>query len=185
MGRKSRISQLPPEVRAGIDGLIGEDRLTLDELVDMIRREFQTEIPRATLGDYRKKMNERLSRMREAREVAGSWVEDLGGKADSKTGALLAELLQVLAFRTLAEMHGKQEEAAPGDLMVLAKALDHLTRSQKTDHEYRLRVQAEYRAELASKAEAAAKEAGAVARNGGLTEAAVEHIRTIVFGVVQ
>lgn len=184
MARRSRILALPTPVREAIDSAIRDGSTTLDQLVESIRAEFGVDIPRSTLGDYRQRMEERLARLREAREVADSWIKKLGDDPDSKVGSLLVETVGMIAFNTMSGMVARGEDADAGEVMVLSKAMDHLTRAQRTDHEFRARVRAEYRAEVEARAKAAADEARKVARGGGLTDEAADRIRDLVFGVV-
>jgi len=183
MARKSRISQLDPAIKAVIDQLIREGRHTIDEIVAHLQ-ELGAPIARSTVGTYKKRMEAQLAKYREAQEVAGVWIAQLGQQADSHTGQLLAELLKTVAFRTLADLQDQDKGTEPGDLMLLAKALDHMARAQKTDHEFREKVRAAYRAELEARARAAQEEVAAVARSAGLSEEAAARLREIVLGVV-
>jgi hypothetical protein len=183
MGRQSRIAKLDPAIKGEVDRLIREGRHTIDQIVAHLR-ELGTELPRSTVGDYKKNMEKKLARYREAQEVAGVWVAQLGQQSDSHTGQLLAELLKTVAFRTLADMQDQDSGTEAGDLMLLAKALDHMARAQKTDQEFRERVRAAYRAELEERAKAAQEEVAEVARSAGLTEEAATRMREIVLGVV-
>jgi hypothetical protein len=183
MGRKSSIDQLPPELREVLDRLIREKRHTLDTIVAHLQA-LGGDVKRTAVGDYRQRMEKRLARYRDAQEVAGVWVAELGQQPESKTGQLLAELLKTVAFRTLAEMQEQEAGAEPEELMLLAKTLKDVATSQKTDLDFRQRVRAEYQAEVRARAEAAATEAKQVAAREGLTDEAAARIREIVLGVV-
>ena len=183
MGRKSNISKLPKDVRELLDAAIGDGRLTIDELRTYLQS-LGIEIPRSTLGDYKKRMESKLEKMREAREVAGVWVAQMGEQKDSKTGQLLAELLQTVAFRTLADMQEDDSGTEPMDLMLLANALKDMAGAQKTDQEYREKLRAAWRAEAEERAKVANEEVTKVARSAGLTEDAATKIRELVLGVV-
>jgi hypothetical protein len=183
MGRRSRISQLAPAVRAEVDRLI-RDGATIDGIVAHLRA-FGVELPRSTVGDYRKKASEQLARYREAQEVAGAWVAELGAQRDSQTGQLLAEMLKTLAFRTLGELGAASAEATdPMGLMLLARALKDVSAAEKTNIEIRKKVRAEFEAETAERAGAAADAAEAVGRGAGLSDDAAARIREIILGVV-
>lgn len=183
MGRKGTIAKLPPEIKAECDRLIREGRATIDEIVAHLRT-LGAEVPRSTLGDYKKRMEERLRRYREAQEVAGVWVAQLGEQPDSQTGQLLAELLKTIAFRTLADMQDQEAGAEPEDLMLLAKALKDMAGAQKTDLEFRTKLRSAFMAEMEAKAREAEEEVAKVAKSAGLTEEAEARIREIVLGVV-
>lgn len=183
MGRRGTIAKLPPEIKAECDRLIREGRATIDEIVAHLRQ-LGAVVPRSTLGDYKKRMEERLRRYREAQEVAGVWVAQLGEQPDSQTGQLLAELLKTVAFRTLADMQEQEAGADPAELMLLAKALKDMAGAQKTDLEFRTKLRAAWQRELEERAKAAEAEVKEVARSAGLTAEAEARIREIVLGVV-
>lgn len=183
MGRKSRITQLDPQIRAEVDRLIRDGVATIDGIVDHLRS-LGVDLPRSTVGDYRKRMAAQLERYREAQEVAGAWVAELGEQRDSQTGQLLAELLKVVAFRTLGDLGESAAAADPMAIMLLAKALKDVAGAEKVNLEIRKRLRAEYEAEVAARAATAADAAVEVGRGAGLSEEAADKIREIVLGVV-
>jgi hypothetical protein len=184
MGRKSRISGLEPRIKAEVDRLIRDGSATIDGIVDHLRA-LGVELPRSTVGDYRKKMAGQLARYREAQEVAGAWVEELGSQRDSQTGQLLAELLKTVAFRTLGDLGEATESVGAMEIMLLAKALRDVAGAEKTNIEIRNKVRAEYEAAAAARAAQAAEEVAAIGRGAGLTEEAEQRIRGIIMGMVQ
>lgn len=186
MGRRSRIARLEPEIKEVVDRLIREGRATIDEIKAHLEQ-LGVEIPRSTLGDYRRKMTERLQKFREAQEIAGVWAQKLGEQPDSPTGQLVAEILKTVTFQTLAEMSeadSAEDRATPKDLMLLAQTLNHVTGAQRKDLDYRLKIEADNQARLAAKAKEAEAEVAAVVRSAGLSDEAAERIRQIVLGVV-
>lgn len=183
MGRRSSIDKLPTELRETLDRLIREGRYTVTEITAHLQ-ELGAEVKRSAVGDYRKRREQQLIRYREAQEIAGAWVGELGQQPDSKTGQLLAELLKTVAFRTLAEMQDQEAGSDPEELMLLARAIKDTATAQKTDHEFRRRIRDELIAEMAERARAAQAEVTQVARSEGLTEDGAARIREILMGVV-
>lgn len=183
MGRKSTISRLPVEIRSEIDRLIREGALTIDEICDEIRG-LGVDIPRSTLGDYKQKMEGQLRRYREAQEVAGRWVAELGAQKDSQLGQLLAELLKTVAFQTLVDVGEGEEGAKPMDVMLLAKALKDVAGAQKLDHEHRERLRDLWLQEQTARVTAAADVVAKEARRKGLSEEDAARLREHVLGVV-
>lgn len=183
MPPRSSIARLPPEIRAELDRLIRERRHTIDEIVVHLRQ-LGGEVKRTAVGDYKKRMEASLARYREAQEVAGVFIPQLGINPDSQMGQLLAELLKTVAFRTLADMQQRDDGAEPMEIMLLSKALSELARAQKTDQEFREKVRAEYRRELEEKAKQAEAAVAKVARRAGLTGEAAAEIRRHVLGIV-
>lgn len=183
MGRKSSIKMLPDEVRAQIDEWIRDGSLTLDELTEMAQS-IGAKVSRSAVGRYRKKMEDRLAEYRQAREIAGVWVSELGAEPDSPMGQLLAQMFQTLAFRTLAEMGESEAGVDPKDLHFLARAMSDIARAEKTNLEVRERHREEWETELRERAEAAESEVAEVARSAGLTDEDAGRLREILFGVV-
>ncbi|HEY0155468.1 MAG TPA: phage protein Gp27 family protein [Longimicrobium sp.] len=184
MGRKGTIEQLPPAIRQECDRLIRDGGVTIDAIVAALR-ELGATVPRATVGNYKKRMDERLSRYKAAQEVAGVWVRGIGEQPDSQMGQLLAELLKTLAFQTLSEAGVEGgEPASPMDLMLLGKSLDHIAGAEKKILDVRRALHAEWKAAAQARAEVAAAEVKEVARQAGLTDAAAAKIRELVLGVV-
>lgn len=186
MGRKGRIARLEPDIKEVIDRLIREGRATIDEIRAHLEQ-LGVEMPRSTLGDYRKRMTDRLQKFREAQEIAGVWAHKLADQPDSPTGQLVAEILKTIAFQTLAEMSeadAPEERATPKDLMMLAQTLNHVAGAQRKDLDYRTKIEADHKARLEAKAREAEAEVAAVAKSAGLTDEAADQIRRIVLGVV-
>ena len=99
MGRKSGIARLDPAVKAYIERLLREDRLTLDEMLTDIRRAYPSQEPpsRSSLHRYKASFEELAGRMREIETAAGALVDELGEGVGDKAGALLTQAVTTLA----------------------------------------------------------------------------------------
>lgn len=98
MGRKSAIRKLPSEVRAHIERRLREDRLTLDELLADIAKNFPSTTPsRSSLHRYQASLAELTGRMRDIDTVARALVGELGENPDDKAGALLCQAVTTMA----------------------------------------------------------------------------------------
>lgn len=179
MPRKGRIARLPTEIRSALDRLIRDGQLTIDEMVEELQ-ERGADVPRSTLGAYKKRMEEQLQHYREAQEVAGAWVAELGQQKDSQLGQLLAEMLKTIAFQTMAAA----DEVDPKDLHFVARALKDLAGAEKLTLELRTKLRDTWEAEMQARAAAAEEQVREVARTEGLTEDAAARLREIVLGVV-
>lgn len=184
MPRKSAIAKLPPELRAEIDRLIRDGRYTIDQIVAHMRGMGATEIKRTAVGDYKQKMDKSLERYREAQEVAGTWVAQLGENPQGDVGRLCAEMLKTVAFKTLADMGNAEVGVQPGDIMVLARAIKDLESAQKTNLEFRAKLRAEWKQELEEKAKSAESQIKEAQRTAGLSDSAAATMREILLGVV-
>lgn len=183
MARKSTISRLPAEIREQLEKMIREGTYTIDEMVDEIQS-MGGEVKRTAVGDFKRKMELRLTRVREAQEVGRVWVEKLGENPDSPMGQLVAEVLKTVAFRTITDLDDSGEVVKPMDLMLLARALKEVSGAQKADYEFRRKLRDEFLAEMKTRADSAAGAVEKEARSAGLTDEAAQRMREIVLGVV-
>lgn len=185
MPQKGTIAKLPIEIKEEIDRLIREGSVTINDIVAHLRG-LGVAVPRSTVGDYKKRMEEKLVRYREAQEVAGIWVARLGEQPDSQAGQLISELLKVLAFEMISQRGGGEGgiETDPMELMLLSKAFDHIASADKKTLDVRKALHAAWKAEAQARAEAAAAEVKEVAKRAGITDEAAARIRELVFGVV-
>lgn len=178
MAQKSKIVQLDPRVRGAVDDAVREGRATIDEILLMIRS-MGGEASRSAVGRYVKNASMQLKKFREAQEISKVWIGKLNADPESDVGRLLAEMLKTVAFQQISDMGEADGDDKPSsmDLMLVAKALDHLSKSQKADVERILRIRKEFASQAA---EAAAKTATAK----GLSAATVDEIKKSILGIV-
>ncbi len=169
MGRHSTISKLPKEIRQEILRLIS-DGATIDEIVAHLEA-MDTEVSRSAIGRYKQKETDRLKRYREAREVAGMWIQKMGEDPESELGMMLGELLKMVAFEQLKTMASDNAGAKPMDIMLLAKAIRDLETSTRAHLERQAKIRKQVLAE-------ASKAAGQAARKAGISAEAIEQIQS-------
>ena len=189
MTRPSSIDVLPEEVRSEIGRLLTQGA-TIDRIVEHLRTLHGAAPSRSAVGRHVKKMARVHERLRRSREVAEALVRELGDAPTSKTTQLNIELLHGAIFDLFDKADDDMEtvdadgRAAlagnPEGVMMLAKALDHLTRASKTDVEHIRQVE-ERAAERAKKAAAAAVES--VGKAAGITRGTMDAIKAGIFGV--
>lgn len=161
MGRSNSFETLPPEIREAVDRLIREGR-TIAEIRAHLD-ELQHPRSHGATGRYVQRARHNMARFREAQEIAGQWVTELGEAPRGDVGVLLAEMLKTVAFNTLDQLAGGDEEvkpAKPMDIMLLAKAIQSLESTAKASHERRERIEQNALKRQAAKAEKAAKARG-------------------------
>jgi hypothetical protein len=187
MGRRSRVFALPEPVRRVVDQLINSGRYTLDDVLAHLRKLAaegqvdESQIPsRSAVGRYSKRASDVAARLREAREVAGSVVEQIGVDPTGDVGMLTMQMLHTIAFQTLETMTDAEKAAAPRDLMFLAKAIRDLQGAGKTGYEHRKAIREEARTEAVAQAQ---KIVETVARKGGLTKEAVDQLKADFLGI--
>lgn len=177
MSRASTIDRLPDALREAVDRAIRERRSTVDELVAMVNSAGH-QVSRSAMGRHRKVSAERLAKYRETQEIAREWLAQMRENPDGDVGQLLGEMLKMLAFRTQMEMQEDGATPDPQALQRLAKALRDLGSTDQI--KAKLRRDAEAAARVA-----AANSAESVARDAGLSEAAIAKIRREVLGIGQ
>lgn len=183
MGRRSSISQLPRELVDLCHRLIREGA-TIHQITDKLN-ELDADVSKSAVGRYVKNAHEQMQRYRDAQEVAGMWVEQIGENPKGDVGALCGQLLTGIAHSTLdqismqqiqAEKEGKPRPMKAMDLMLLAKALESMESTTKRNLERRERIE---RQALERQAKAAEK----VARKQGMSAEQWAQIRAEFLGI--
>ena len=198
MSRPSSIDELPEEIKSEI-GRLRIQGATIDRIVEHLRALGGTaegaglgiEPPsRSAVGRHVKKMAAVGERLRRSRDVAEALAREMDGAPVSKMVQLNIELLHGAVFDLFAkadedmEVIDRDGRAAlagnPEGMMMLAKALESLTRASKTDVEFVAQVEARS-AEKAKKAAAAVVET--VAKAEGISAGTIAAIKAGIFGV--
>ncbi len=187
--RPSSIDELPEEIRSEI-GRLRTQGATIDRIVEHLRSLHGAAPSRSAVGRHVKKMAAVGERLRRSREGAEALVRELGDAPASRTAQINIELMHGAVFDLFnradddMEMVDKDGRAAlqgnPEGVMMLAKALDHLTRASKTDVEFVLKI--ETRAAEKERREAAAR-VEAIAKDAGITKGTLAAIKAGIFGV--
>ena len=186
MPRVSGFKRLPSEVRDLIGGL-REQGHTIDEIVDALKG-LDISVPRATLGDWTKKIDAVAATMEQSRVLADALVRRFGDAPESKTARLNMQMMHTVLFKVFEKSLGEDGDSfSPQEAMWLSKALDHITRAAKTDVEFLARVKEEARKEAAIEAErrmeAALADAAGEAKDKALTPLqALERVKAIYRG---
>lgn len=172
--RPSSITQLDPSIKEAVDTAIREGRLTIEQIVKLIV-EQGGEASRSAVGRYVKNNKERMEEYRQAAQTAAVWVDKIGKEPDGDVGRLVLEMLRMVAFRSI----GSIDEAAPEDLMFLAKAMKDIAGADKLVVDREINV----RKLIAAKAEKVAGEIATEAKKLGASEATIKAWREKVLGV--
>ena len=191
MARPSSVDQLPETVRAEI-GRLRQNGRTIDEILTHLRKlDGIAPVSRSALGRHLQHMEKVGERLRRSRQVAEALVKELGDAPESQAARVNIELMHNAVLDLFMNTAGGDDDAVdeggvaalkgnPEGVMMLAKALDHLTRASRANMDF-IR-QAEDRAATRAKKEAAAA-VDSVARERGLTSATVDAIKAGIFGV--
>lgn len=184
MGRKSKLSRLPLEVKAYIEGKLADGRCTLDELIADLRNRFPThdeagELPsRAAVHRYGQKLERRLSAIRASTEAAKIIRAQAGDNEDARSEALTA-LIQTELFEAIMNLQESDDpDMEPGErvgmLSTAAKNIATLTRSSVNLKQFQAKVEKDTRERLLAEQRAALDAMGS---NGGVTEDTKRAIR--------
>lgn len=185
MAGKSSVDKLPPKARKAAERAARDPSATIHGAVRDVEA-AGGKVSKSAMGRWLKNAREQLAEYREAQEVAGLWVKQLGEDPDGDVGVLLSEALKLLAGQVVGDLRQRASDAADGgddakpvtamELMLAAKALDHVERSDASS--LKRRVAAE---QIALKRQTKAAEV--VAREKGLTDEQWEAIRAKFLGV--
>jgi hypothetical protein len=132
---RSSISKLDPQIKAELDRLLKDDRLTITEVVEHLRG-LGAQVSRSAVGRYHQRFEEIGKRMRESREVAKVWADRLGSEPQGDIGKMVMELLRTLAFdvslaMTEPDEDGNAPKLDPGAINKLALAMQRLEAAGK------------------------------------------------------
>lgn len=160
MGRKSSISQLPPEVREAVDRAIREGRASAEQIVQMVN-EMGAQISASAVTRYARSAREQMETYRKAQEIAAVWAKRIEEQPHGDVAQLNLQLLSTLAFKVLSDINERDGEPVNAmEMMLLAKALDHAAKAERNTLERDLRVRKEVAQQAAERAVQGAKKAG-------------------------
>lgn len=187
MAPRSKIRQLPPEIRSEVDRLLN-DGVALDDIVAKLREMGVQEVSRSGLGRYKQDLDKVGEKLRRTREISEAFVAKLGSAPEGKQGRLLIEMTQSVVFDLLlaagnAEASDDDGDARPLTLdpesvMFLARTLKDLASAQKSEADHVLKI----RQEAKKEAEAAVDR---VAKKGGLSAQTVADLKAEFLGIAK
>lgn len=184
MGRRSSIEQLPADLSALCNRLIREGS-TIQQITDKLN-ELDANVSSSAVGRYTKSAREQMKRYRDAQQVAGMWVEQIGENSRGDVATLCGQMLTGIAHATLDQIATQQMQAEDDgkpvkpmkamDLMLLAKALESMESSTKRSMERREKIERQV-------LERQAKAAEGVAKSQGMSNEHWEQIRAKFLGI--
>lgn len=190
MARPSSIDQLEPEIRDEIGRLRGNGH-TLDEILAALRELDVTHISRSALGRHVQSMEKIGAKLRHSRNIAEALVRQLGGEPASRSAQLNIELLHSAVLDLFLAAQNAEEggpdgrgiaalNGNPEGIMMLAKALDHLTKSAKSDIENQKAIEERVEARVRKETEGKLRDA---LKKQGLSKDVASQIRKQVLGL--
>jgi Protein of unknown function (DUF3486) len=174
MGRKSSITQLPPEIREAVDRAIREGRASADQIVAIIN-EMGGHASASAVTRYARSARAQMEQFTQATEIAKVWVGKLGADPTSDVGRLVTEMLRTVAWQQVGSM-GDDSDGRANETMMLARAIKDLASADKLTVEREARIRKEIKEQAAETAVHSAKKAG-------LSAAAAADIRRDILGI--
>lgn len=183
MARRSRIKQLPANVRGQIDKWLANNQATIDDITAYLTEQGH-EVSRSSVGRYAKNFEQVAMHLRQSREMAEALVQEIGPAAtEGKVGRMLVEILQKLTFDILldkaqaADDPLKEDEATtPKELHLLARTLKDMASAQKIEVERELKIRAEAVRDAADKAVS-------IATDAGMSAERIDEFRRSILGI--
>ena len=193
MSTPSSIDKLPQAIREKI-GHLRMEGCTLDQILAQLTAMEPARLPsRSALGRHVMKMDALGEKMRRSRAVAEGLAKELGAAPESQAARLNIELLHSAVMDLfMASAEGELDEVDesgkaalagnPEGVMMLAKALESLTRASKVNNDFV--AAAEKRAAERTKREAA-EAVDTVGKQRGIASETLAAIKRGIFGVDQ
>lgn len=175
MARKSSVDKARDEVRDLINRMLRENRLTLDEMKDVLDEQFPGEpVPsRTAIHRYKQGFAEIMRSHREIEAASQALVAELGENFDDRSGALLAQAVTTLATRATHDALGN-EKTEISDVLDLARAAKYTQETVSLTFKQRQVVAREAREKLLEEQRA---KLDAMPIKGGVTEDTKQAIR--------
>jgi hypothetical protein len=174
MPPRSKVEQLPPEIKAWLDQALVQSNFSQYELLSAELKKRGCEISKTGLHRYGQDFEERLKTLRmvteQARAVVQAAPDDDGAVNDA-----LVRLTQEKMFGILMEL---EVDPTSIDLTKLARAVAELGKASVAQKRWQIEARKSALAE-------AAKEAGIAAKSVGLTDDAVEQIKRRILGIAE
>lgn len=181
MAGKSSITRLPPMVKAYIQKLLREDRMTLDDMLADIQSRFPNEKApsRSALGRFKQGFEELTEKVRNQREMAEAFVGAFGEDASDKTGVLLVEAISTLTYQAAMGAHEK-DEVTIAEVSALARAAKATMEARTMSVKERQAIEKAARERLLQEQ---AAELDKTVQAGGMDEATAEFWKKKFLGV--
>lgn len=174
MPRRSKVEQLPADMKAWLDQALVQNNFSQYELLSAELKKRGCEISKTGLHRYGQEFEERLKTLRmvteQARAVVQASPDDDGAVNDA-----LVRLTQEKMFGILMEINVDPDTV---DLAKLARAVAELGKASVAQKRWQMEARKQA-------LEEAAKEAGIAAKSVGLTDDAVDQIKRRILGIAE
>lgn len=171
---------LPDEVRETLKGMIGDGRLTLDDMTAFLEEQGHPR-SRSAVGRYAQNIAAMREKLSQSREIATALTAEIGDDVtSSKQGRIIVEILRTLVFDHLSKQMEGEGTPDPQSFFFLAKAIKDVASANRLDQDFENKIREQVAKEEKEKA---AETAETAARSGGATEEQVAFIRASILGI--
>lgn len=183
MAQRSKVRQLPPEVRAWLDRALAEknfgayEQLAVEANRQLSALGYTMTLSKSGLHRYGLNLERKLSAIKASTEAARMIAAAAPDDADQRSGAVIS-MVQTEIFEILVAL----QEVADSDPMKKAKLLSTLAKNIATLTRASV-TQKRHEIETRAKAEAAADKIARLAKRGGMSAGTVDEIKRVVLGI--
>lgn len=178
MPKRSKIDQLPDELRTALEEMIVRRRFSgYVALAEWLKGKGY-QIGKSAVGEYGQNLQRKLAAIKASTEAATLIANEAPDDADRLSAAVIS-LTQTGLFNILI---GLQEASEADDPLQRAKLFSAVAKNVATLTRASI-AQKRHELETRARAEAAADRVAKVAKKGGLTPVAVDQIRREILGI--
>lgn len=178
MGQRSKVTQLPDEVRKKLDAELVKRGFSGYDALETWLHGIGVEISKSSIHRYGRNLERKLSAIKASTEAARLIAQETQDDAGHREGAVMS-LLSTEIFEMLVGLQEAEDETEP---VARAKILSSLaknvaTLSRASVHQKRHEI------ETRSKAEATADKVARLAKKGGLSAGTIDNIKREILGI--
>ena len=188
MPPKSTIDTLPPDIKATLQQLLQDPRMTQLEVTAQINALLEADghedrVTKSSVNRYAVKMSEVGEKLRQSRDVADMFISKVGAAPQGQMGLLINEILRTLAF----DLTLKIQDADLSDPETLASTIDQVKALALATQRLEQSASINVKREREIRKDALTKAATAVEKTlktiKGATDEQIEQIRADILGV--
>lgn len=178
MGKRSKVAQLPEDVRKRLDAELVKRGFSGYDALETWLDKLGISISKSSIHRYGKNLERRLGAIKASTEAARLIAAEAPDDADQRSGAVIS-MLQTDIFEMLVALQEMDEDADPVKrAKVLSSLAGNIAKlSRASVHQKRHEI------EIRGKAEAAADKVARMAKKGGLSGQTVESIKREILGI--
>lgn len=182
MGRKSSVDKLPPKVRRIVERRATDPAATSESVRDELTEALpEDQVPSSrALRRWFAKRDVVIARIKESRELARIFVQEIGERPDGDQGRANAEMLQALIQKAIHQLAGDEDrDAKLAELLALAKMVKLSNEGGAVALRTAEKVEAAARSKLLREQQEALK---TIVREGGISAETERIIKTRLLG---